>query len=88
MRVRKCDGCGRIYEEPWTHESMITAGELVVIRPYVDGCNDEAINRREDRDLCPGCLKRVLEFIDVLKETHKTGETYCIHICPKEEETK
>ena len=86
MLVRKCNVCGKIYNDPWREDVGETTGMLDIIHPR-DNDEPNAVNptRTDNLDLCPECLKRVLEFVDVLKETHETGETYCIHICPKEE---
>ena len=87
MLVRKCNVCGKIYDDPWKDPSRLAVGELTIVQGNSESGHYMSTDRT-DMDLCPECLKRVLEFVDVLKEIHETGGTYGIHIYPKEEETK
>lgn len=91
MIVRKCNVCGKIYDEPWNKDRTKKVAELTIYSvpvPAKRKVDDEkqriVLQSKTDEyiDLCPECTGKVEQFIEVLK----SGEEYSIYINPVAQE--
>ena len=57
MNAKKCDACGKLYEHYGKKTDDYNAVVLVMVN------NSNSVRGRKDYDLCPECMKKVLEIL-------------------------
>ena len=82
MIVRKCNVCGKVYDEPWSKDRTEKVAEMTIYAVPVPVEESDRVFPRTDNnkhlDLCPECLQKVEDLIEVLK----SGEKYLLIVDP------
>lgn len=63
--VKKCDICGKVYENKCTEKTI----ELYIYDKKTTTCNEFGFEDYNHIDCCPACTERILGFVNVMKST-------------------
>jgi hypothetical protein len=74
MRARKCDRCGKLYEQYKGEKEFRNSEKANAIR-FLDFDIENDFHSRRTVDLCPDCMGKLVRFIDFGEETDIPTET-------------
>lgn len=67
MRAKKCDRCGKLYEQYDGSKEFKEQGKANAII-FIDRDLDNKYSSRNSYDLCPECMAQLISFISEGKE--------------------